>query len=126
MQGKADLPIHLFETAAEWRGWLQHHQAETHGVWLRIAKKASDKISLSYEEAVEVALCFGWIDGQVRRDNEDFYLQRFTPRRSKSSWSQSNIARAKVLIQAGKMQPAGQAAIDAAKADGRWDQSHRV
>jgi len=94
------------------------------GVWLKFAKKASGISSVNYAQALDVALCYGWIDGQSRSLDDTYYLQKFTPRRPKSIWSKVNIAKVEALIAAGRMRPAGQAAIDAAKADGRWDQAY--
>jgi uncharacterized protein YdeI (YjbR/CyaY-like superfamily) len=117
------LPILPFPSAAAWEAWLDEHHAEA-GVWLKFAKKGSGIATVTYEEAVQVALCLGWIDGQVRRFDERFYVQRFTPRRRASRWSKINVERATALIAAGRMRPAGQAQIDAAQADGRWEAAY--
>ena len=115
-----DLPVVSFASPRAWDAWLakQHHAAR--GVWLKFAKKDSGVPSVVYAEALDVALCYGWIDGQVRRLDERFYLQRFTPRAARSRWSKINCGKAEALIAAGRMKPPGLAQIAAAKADGRW------
>ena len=115
-----DYPIRLFKTPAAWEAWLVRHWARKPGLWLRIAKKNSGLTSVNYAEALEVALCHGWIDGQKLPENERTWLQKFTPRRARSMWSKINIGKTRVLIAAGRMRPAGQAEIDRAQADGRW------
>ncbi|HEX9117786.1 MAG TPA: YdeI/OmpD-associated family protein [Anaerolineae bacterium] len=105
---------------AAWRQWLAENHAGSTGVWLTIRKKGSGKTGLSYEDAVEEALCFGWIDGQINTLDGERYRQRFTPRRSGSTWAESNKQRVEKLIAQGLMQPAGLAQVAAAKADGRW------
>jgi uncharacterized protein YdeI (YjbR/CyaY-like superfamily) len=120
MKSSADLPTLLCESAQDWEAWLDAHHATSPGVRLQIAKKASGQKSVSYDEAVEVALCYGWIDGQGKGLNERFWLQKFTPRRPRSMWSKANTERATRLIESGRMQPAGLKAVEAAKADGRW------
>lgn len=110
-----------FANQADWRAWLAaHHDARPEGVWLKIAKKGSDVASVDYPQALEVALCYGWIDGQKKGLDETHWLQRFTPRRSRSIWSKVNRAKADALVEAGEMQPAGLAEMERAKADGRW------
>jgi uncharacterized protein YdeI (YjbR/CyaY-like superfamily) len=114
-----------FANQAEWRAWLAaHHDAGPEGVWLKIAKKGSAVASVDYPQAVEVALCYGWIDGQKKGLDETHWLQRFTPRRSRSIWSKVNRAKAEALVEAGEMQPAGLAEMERAKADGRWDAAY--
>lgn len=111
--------------AAEWRAWLTGHADETAGVWLVLAKKGTtDPTSLSYDEALEEALCHGWIDGQVRRRDDATYLQRFTPRRPRSRWSASNVRRIERLTGEGRMHPRGIAEVARARADGRWDAAY--
>jgi uncharacterized protein YdeI (YjbR/CyaY-like superfamily) len=119
-----DLPIVEATDQRAWRGWLTKNHTRTEGAWLKFAKKSSPTPSVSYAEALEEAICFGWIDGQVRRFDEHFYLQRFTPRRRASKWSQINRGHAERLIAAGRMQPPGLAAVEAAQADGRWDAAY--
>jgi uncharacterized protein YdeI (YjbR/CyaY-like superfamily) len=113
-----------FASAAAWEAWLDEQHAVAPGVLLKFAKKGSGIATVTYDEAVEVALCFGWIDGQVRRFDERFYLQRFTPRRRASRWSKINVERALALIEAGRMRPAGLAQVEAAQADGRWEAAY--
>ncbi|QCU77121.1 hypothetical protein E7744_01940 [Citricoccus sp. SGAir0253] len=111
--------------AAAWRAWLDAHEEEQDGVWLLLAKKdTTTPTTLTYAQALEEALCSGWIDGQARSVDERTYRQRFTPRRRASLWSQRNIARAEELVRAGRMRPRGQAEIDRARADGRWDRAY--
>ena len=116
-----DAPRIQPSSAYEWFDWLaQHHESED-AVWVMLAKKGAGIPSPTYEEAVEVALCFGWIDGLSRGFDERHRLQRFTPRRKRSNWSQRNRERAEALIASGRMQPAGLREVERAKADGRWD-----
>jgi uncharacterized protein YdeI (YjbR/CyaY-like superfamily) len=114
------LPIVLFASPDEFETWLEKDHATSEGIWLKIAKKGSGIESVSYGEALEVALCFGWIDSQKRAFDEEHFLQRFTPRRPRGKWSRINRDKAEELIAAGAMRPAGLAEIEAAKADGRW------
>src|SRR3954447_18575205 len=107
--------------AAAWRAWLGENHADPAGVWLVLAKKGTEEpTSLTYDQALEEALCHGWSDGQVRRRDETTYRQRFTPRRRRSSWSKRNTAAAARLQAEGRMRPAGHAEVERAKADGRW------
>jgi uncharacterized protein YdeI (YjbR/CyaY-like superfamily) len=103
-----------------WLAWLEREHAESAGIWLKLAKANSGIPSITYSAALDVALCFGWIDGQKRSFDDQYWLQRFCPRTPRSRWSQINRARAEALIAAGEMRPAGQQAVDKAKADGRW------
>lgn len=119
-----DLPVILFPSAAELESWLEREHGASEGVWVKIAKKGSGAVSVSYAEVVELGLCFGWIDGQARSHDERHYLQRFTPRRSRSKWSRLNRDRVENLIAAGRVRPSGLAAVEAAKADGRWDAAY--
>jgi uncharacterized protein YdeI (YjbR/CyaY-like superfamily) len=119
-----ELPIVDAKDQRAWQRWLSANHERVDGVWLKLAKKGSPTPSVSYDEAVEEALCFGWIDGQIRRYDEHFYLQRFTPRRKGSKWSQLNREKATRLIEEGRMQPSGLAQIDAAMMDGRWDAAY--
>jgi uncharacterized protein YdeI (YjbR/CyaY-like superfamily) len=112
--------VHRFRSASEWRKWLAANHRQSDGIWLRIFKKDSGESTVTYVEALDEALCFGWIDGQKQRHCDLSWRQRFSPRRPKSGWSKINTQHADRLIQAGRMKPAGQAAIDAAKKDGRW------
>ncbi len=119
-----DLPVHLFATRPDLEAWLGENHGSSPGIWLKIAKKGSGVESVDYAEALELALCFGWIDSQKRSFDESFFLQRFTPRRPRGKWSQINRAKAEELIAAGEMRPAGRAEVEAAKADGRWDAAY--
>ena len=108
--------------AAAWRQWLAENHEQPTGVWLVLAKKGTtEPTSLSYDEALDEALCHGWIDGQVQRRDERTYKQRFTPRRARSKWSKRNVGIVARLLSDGRMHPAGLAAVDEAKADGRWE-----
>lgn len=119
-----DLPILLFATPAELEAWLEANSAGSDGLWLKIAKKGAPEQSVTYAEALELALCFGWIDSQKRGLDETHFLQRFTPRRPRGRWSRVNREKAEALIAAGSMRPAGLAEVEAAKADGRWDTAY--
>lgn len=120
----AEYPQLEFADQAGWEGWLGTNHESADGVWLMFAKKASAVTTVTYAEALDVALCFGWIDGHVKRLDDDYYLQKFTPRRKRSRWSLINTEHVARLIEAGRMRPAGQAQIDAAKTDGRWDAAY--
>ena len=116
--------IKKFSNSATWRQWLVEHQGDTDGLWLRLYKKASGVDSISYAEALDEALCFGWIDGQKKRYDDLSFLQKFTPRRTKSLWSKRNIEHVVRLTEAGLMMPAGQAEVERAPGDGRWDAAY--
>jgi len=118
------LPIQTFADRAAWEKWLAAHGASSPGVWLKLARKTNRKPTIARPDAIEAALCFGWIDGQIDKFDDAFWLTRFTPRGPKSRWSQINRETALRLVTAGKMKPAGQAEIDRAKADGRWDAAY--
>jgi uncharacterized protein YdeI (YjbR/CyaY-like superfamily) len=121
----AELPELLLKDAAAWRTWLAKHHADHAGVWLVLHKKGGRTTTLTYSEALDEALCFGWIDGQIARRDDESYRQRFTPRRPKSPWSARNTGHVTRLIDAGRMQPAGTAAVEAARADGRWQAAYQ-
>ncbi|GIG34831.1 YdeI/OmpD-associated family protein [Cellulomonas pakistanensis] len=111
--------------AAAWRAWLDTHEDETAGVWLVLAKKGTvDPTSLTYAEALDEALCSGWIDGQKRSRDEATFLQRFTPRRRRSIWSQRNVEHVARLVADGRMRPRGHAEVELARTDGRWDRAY--
>ena len=114
----------FFESGAAFEAWLEEHADSADEVWVRMAKKHTGVASLDWASGVEAALCFGWIDGQSRRVDDDFYVQRFTPRRPRSTWSKVNREKVAALIAAGRMRPRGQAEVDRAKADGRWDAAY--
>lgn len=115
-----DRPIVSFANQRTWEAWLAKHHRTSQGVWLKIAKKASGRASVSYDQAVEGALCYGWIDGQKRPFDARWWLQKFTPRRSQSIWSKINRTKALRLIKTGRMKPAGLREMQGAKRDGRW------
>jgi uncharacterized protein YdeI (YjbR/CyaY-like superfamily) len=119
-----ELETRPFASADEWEAWLRAHHDSTPGVWIKFARKGSGIPTVTYPEALHAALCFGWIDGQARGGDESFYLQRFTPRRSRSIWSKRNRDFATALIESGRMQPAGLREVQRAKADGRWDAAY--
>src|SRR6266498_4533161 len=119
-----DLPLLPFENKKRWTDWLAKQHDKSAGVWLKLSKKDSGIPSITYEEALDVALCYGWIDGQKKGFNDKFWLQKFTPRGPKSIWSKINTEKAEKLIASGKMQPAGLKAIELAKQDGRWDAAY--
>ena len=121
---KPEIPTHEFESALDWSKWLVEHHSREEGIWLRFFKKGSGVVSINYDEALDEALCYGWIDGQVKRFDAQSYLQKFTPRRSRSVWSKRNVDHVARLIAAGKMTLAGLKQVDAAKADGRWQRAY--
>ena len=118
-----DLPVELFRTVGDWDRWLARHSAAD-GVWMRIAKKAAALESITYAEALDVALCHGWIDSQKKSYDAESFLQKFTPRGARSIWSKVNCEKVATLLAAGVMKPAGLAAVERAKANGRWDQAY--
>ena len=118
------IPVMTFVDTDAWQSWLGDNHTDQTGVWIKIAKKDSGIPTVTYAQALDEALCHGWIDGQRRGYDEKYFLQKFTPRRKKSLWSQVNIGKVEALIQAGRMQAAGHEAIAAAKADGRWDAAY--
>jgi uncharacterized protein YdeI (YjbR/CyaY-like superfamily) len=119
-----DPPQIAFASAAEWEAWLEEHHAASDGVAVKIAKKGSGIASVAYPEVLDIALCFGWIDGRRNALDDRFFLQRFGPRRARSRWSQINREKAEALIEQGRMRPAGLAEVERAKADGRWDAAY--
>ena len=123
-QQPEETPTLAFADKGTWAKWLDKHHATSAGVWVRLAKKTSGLKSLNHEESVEVALCYGWIDGQGKSDGATHWLQRFTPRSKRSLWSKRNTERAVALIEAGRMKPAGLVEIERAKKDGRWEAAY--
>ncbi|SET88114.1 YdeI/OmpD-associated family protein [Geodermatophilus poikilotrophus] len=119
-----DLPVLAFADQAALEEWLEAEHATAPGLYVRLAKKGSGVPSVTYAELVESALCFGWIDGRSQRLDETSYLQRITPRRPRSIWSQKNVAAVEALTAAGRMRPAGLAQVGAARADGRWERAY--
>ena len=118
-----DTPVEC-TTAAAWDDWLKHHHDSAACVWIRMAKKDSGIASVTRAEALEIALCHGWIDGLIKADGDDHFLQRFTPRTARSTWSKINRDKALTLIDECRMQPAGMAEVERARADGRWDAAY--
>jgi len=124
MSAKTDLPIMSFEFAQEWEAWLAGNHASSDGLWLRFFKKGSGKPTVTHDEALDVALCYGWIDGQAKKYDDLSWIQKFTPRRAGSVWSRRNTEHVERLIQENRMQPPGLAEVEAAKADGRWERAY--
>ena len=124
MKKNTDLPILPFESAKAWDSWIAKNHSGSDGVWLQIFKKDSGKRTVTYDEALDSALCYGWIDGQKKSYNKESFLQKFTPRRPKSVWSKRNQDHVARLIKSKRMKPAGLKAIAAAKKDGRWEQAY--
>jgi uncharacterized protein YdeI (YjbR/CyaY-like superfamily) len=124
MTGVTEQDAVVFDGPEAFEGWLEVHGQESDGVWVRMAKKHTGIASLDWTRGVEVALCFGWIDGQSKRIDDDWYVQRFTPRRPRSTWSKANREKVAALAAAGRMRPAGEAEVERAKADGRWDAAY--
>lgn len=120
MPNTTELPILSFESKNKFADWLAKNHEKSAGLWLKIAKKAAGISTVTYAEALDVALCYGWIDGQKRSFDEQYFLQKFTPRRAKSIWSKINVEKVEGLIASGEMKPAGLKAVEAAKLDGRW------
>ncbi len=123
---RANLAVITFASAQAWEAWLEEHHQDTQGIWLKIAKKEGGAASVSYAEALESALCYGWIDGQKAAFDDRYWLQKFTPRSRRSKWSKVNCEKALALIAAGRMQPAGLAQVEAAQRDGRWEQAYEL
>ena len=117
-------PILDFLQKNAWAAWLDQNQGTSAGVWLRLAKKASGLKSVSYDEALDVALCYGWIDGQGKSDGDEYWLNKFTPRGKRSIWSKRNREKVLALIESGEMQPPGLAEVERARNDGRWDAAY--
>jgi uncharacterized protein YdeI (YjbR/CyaY-like superfamily) len=126
MTSPGPLPHLKFAAQTAWRDWLDQHHATSQGVWLQFAKQASGIASVSHAEALETALCYGWIDGQTKRLDENYWLQKFIPRRPNSIWSRINRQKALDLIERGLMQPPGRAAIERARANGRWEAAYEA
>jgi uncharacterized protein YdeI (YjbR/CyaY-like superfamily) len=120
----AGLPVLLFATQQEWEAWLAEHHADSQGIWVKLAKKNGGVATVTYLEALDSALCYGWIDGQVKAHDAACYMQRFTPRRPKSAWSKINTEKVAQLEAAGRMRPAGLRAVELARRDGRWDAAY--
>jgi uncharacterized protein YdeI (YjbR/CyaY-like superfamily) len=121
---KPELPIIPFASRDVWGAWLEENHATSDGLWLKFARKGSGIETVSFAEALDVALCYGWIDSQAGAFDERYWLQRFTPRRPRSKWSKRNRARATKLIEEGRMKPAGLREVERARADGRWEAAY--
>lgn len=119
-------PTFTFANQEDWEAWLEANAETVPGVWLRIAKRSAEQSTVSYAQALESALCYGWIDGQKQAESEHYWLQRFTPRTANSIWSKVNKAKAEALAAAGRMRPAGLRAIDQAKRNGRWEAAYSL
>ncbi len=124
MDPKPDDPLEFFATPEDFERWLRTHHAKASCIWVKYAKKSSGIPSIDWNQAVDVALCYGWIDGQAKSLDETYSLQRFTPRGIRSKWSKLNRERVARLTKAGRMQPAGLAEVERAKSDGRWDAAY--
>ena len=124
MKRSATYPTLAFETQHDWETWLEKHHSETKGVWLKLAKKATGIPSITHEEAVDGALCYGWIDGQAASYDTQYWLQKFTPRGPRSRWSQVNRDKVGILQAAGRMRAAGIRQVELAQADGRWEAAY--
>lgn len=124
METFKDLPVILFDNQKELSKWLSKNYGQIYGIWIKIAKKNSGKTSVTYNEAVEEALCYGWIDGQKQPYDSEYWLQKFTPRGPKSIWSKINVTKIEALIKSRKIQPAGLAAVEAAKQSGTWQTAY--
>jgi uncharacterized protein YdeI (YjbR/CyaY-like superfamily) len=124
MSTASELPIIPFASPKLWREWLEEHHDSSPGLWLKLAKKDTGIASVTYPEALDEALCYGWIDGQKRSFDESHWLQKFTPRRPKSLWSKVNCGKVEKLIEEGRMRPAGLREVERARADGRWEASY--
>ncbi|MGH3059256.1 MAG: YdeI/OmpD-associated family protein [Gaiellaceae bacterium] len=122
--GKDGRPVLAFASAEEWEAWLEREHAASDGIWVKFAKKGSGVASVTYSEAVEVGLCYGWIDSLTRSVDERFYVQKFTPRRARSKWSRVNRDKVDELVRQGRMKPAGLAQVERAKEDGRWEAAY--
>jgi uncharacterized protein YdeI (YjbR/CyaY-like superfamily) len=124
MEIKKDYKTIYFKNQKAWRDWLDKNHSKENGVWIKFFKKNSGTPTVNYKEALDEALCYGWIDGLVNRFDENSYIQKFTPRRARSNWSKVNTENVKRLTKLGSMKPSGIAAVEAAKKDGRWDAAY--
>ncbi|WP_438503362.1 YdeI/OmpD-associated family protein [Corallococcus aberystwythensis] len=124
MKAKQELPVVPFASEKAWEKWLEKHHTDAPGVWVKLAKLESGIPSVTYAQALEVALCYGWIDGQKDSFDAEYWLQRFTPRKPRSKWSKINCGKVEALVAAGRMKPAGLREVEAARADGRWEAAY--
>jgi len=118
------LPVYLFVTTKDWEDWLSDNHNKLPPIWMKFAKKNTGAVSISYDEALSIALCYGWIDGLINKYDEKYYVMRFSPRKPQSVWSKSNRVLIEKLLGEGKVQPGGLATIEAAKANGRWKSAY--
>jgi uncharacterized protein YdeI (YjbR/CyaY-like superfamily) len=121
---KKELAIISFKSSEEWQAWLKHNHTNTEGIWLQFYKKGSGVPTITYSEALDEALCYGWIDGQLKKHDASSYLHKFTPRRARSMWSKRNIEHVTRLEKEGKMHPSGLKEVESAKEDGRWERAY--
>src|ERR671917_2567033 len=126
MTAKPDLLIIPFASRDGWEAWLEEHHADSDGLWLKIAKKGSGIETVTQPEALEAALCYGWIDSQAKTFDGDYWPQRFTPRKPRSKWSRVNREKVEKLIEAGRMKPAGPREVERASSDGRWEAAYEA
>ncbi|NBD09566.1 MULTISPECIES: YdeI family protein [Corallococcus] len=124
MKVKQELPVVPFASEKAWEKWLAAHHADSPGVWMKLAKGESGIASVTYPQALDVALCYGWIDGQKGAFDAEYWLQRFTPRGPRSKWSKINVGKVEALVAAGRMKAAGLREVEAARADGRWEAAY--
>lgn len=124
MKKTEDYPVISFTSQSEWEAWLHEHHSDSRGIWLKIVKKGTETSSVNYADALETALCYGWIDGQKASFDQQYWLQKFTPRTAKSIWSKVNCNKVEALLLANRMQPAGIQQVEMAKADGRWEAAY--
>jgi uncharacterized protein YdeI (YjbR/CyaY-like superfamily) len=124
MDTKQELPVLSFSSPRDWEIWLAAHHLTARGLWLKLAKKDTGIATVTYAEALDIALCYGWIDGHKKALDDTYWLQKFTPRAARSKWSKINCAKALTLIESGRMQPAGLAQIEQAQGDGRWERAY--
>ncbi|MHA7631959.1 YdeI/OmpD-associated family protein [Corallococcus sp. M7] len=123
-KAKQELPVVPFASEKAWEKWLEKHHADSPGVWVKLAKFESGIPSVTYAQALEVALCYGWIDGQKDSFDSEYWLQRFTPRKPRSKWSKINCGKVEALVASGRMKPAGLREVESARADGRWEAAY--
>lgn len=121
-----ELSILPFPSAEAFESWMAENHANPEGIWLRLFKKDSGKETITYDEALDVALCYGWIDGQLKKFDDESWLRKFTPRRNGSKWSKRNTEHVDRLTKGGRMKPSGLAEVEKAKADGRWEQAYKA
>lgn len=124
MSKNTDIPVLTFPEVSQWKKWLDQNHEQAEGAWIRFFKKESKVTGVTYAKVLDEALCYGWIDGQVKKYDEQSWIQKFTPRRPRSVWSKRNVEHVKRLTKAGRMKPAGLKQVEAAQADGRWEKAY--